>query len=244
MPIGPDKFVTMWLSILAYEVMGTPFSYRKFKGGLSVDYVGYHLEYDRHVAGISTKRAEWILQWIDTLERNGWMVQGRAFIEFTGRLSFVARVVTWLKPFMAPLFAWSSVLARGTVMRVPVLVYVTLRFLKEQLQRHGHWVNATAPWFSPKEAFRTDAKCESGRIVLAGWSTENGVENLKLARWVQLGNFPGTTSDALQRRWRITVVLNSGGVTGLLRCFFCVWTFGEGWWIKELEDGNNRWYRQ
>ncbi|CAL1154777.1 unnamed protein product [Cladocopium goreaui] len=29
------------------------------------------------------------------------------------------------------------------VMRVPVLVYVTLRFLKEQLQRHGHWVNAT-----------------------------------------------------------------------------------------------------
>ena len=133
--LGPDKFVTMWLSILAYEVMGTPFSYRKFKGGLSVDYVGYRLEYDRHVAGISTKRAEWILQWIDTLERNGWMVQGRAFIEFTGRLSFVARVVTWLKPFMAPLFAWSSVLARGTVMRVPVLVYVTLRFLKEQLQR-------------------------------------------------------------------------------------------------------------
>jgi len=62
-------------------------------------------------------------------------VQGRAFIEFTGRLSFVARVVTWLKPFMAPLFAWSSVLARGRVMRVPVLVYFTLRFLKEQLQR-------------------------------------------------------------------------------------------------------------
>ena len=74
--IGPDKFVTMWMSILAYEVMGIPFSYRKFKGGLSVDYVGYHLEYDRHVASISTKRAEWILQWIDTLEQNGWMVQG------------------------------------------------------------------------------------------------------------------------------------------------------------------------
>jgi hypothetical protein len=91
---------------------------------------------------------------------------------------------------MAPLFAWSSVLARGTVMRVPVLVFVTLRFLKEQLQKHGHWVNATAPWFSPKEAFRTDAKCESGRIVLAGWSTENGVENLKLAKWFSLEIFP------------------------------------------------------
>ena len=72
-----------------------------------MEYVGYQLEYDRSVAGISGKRAAWILSWIDSLEENGWMVQGRAFIEFTGRMSFVARVVTWLKPFRAPLFSWS-----------------------------------------------------------------------------------------------------------------------------------------
>ena len=188
--IGPEKFITLWMSILAYEVIGTPFSYRKFKGGLAVEYVGYQLEYDRNVAGISAKRAEWILSWIEQLEGNGWMVQGRAFIEFTGRMSFVARVVTWLKPFMAPLFAWSSVLARGTVMKVPTLVFVTLKFLREQLKQHGHWINATAPWFSPRESFRTDAKCENGRIGLAGWSLDEGVEKLKLANWFHLEIFP------------------------------------------------------
>ena len=75
-------------------------------------------------------------------------------------------------------------------MRVPALVFITLRFLREQLQAHGHWIKATAPWFAPKESFRTDAKCEQGRIVLAGWSTESGFENLKLARWFCLEILP------------------------------------------------------
>ena len=181
--LGPEKFTTLWLSILAYEVMGTPFSYRKFKGGLAVEYVGYQLQYDRCVAGISAKRADWVIQWINGVEQQGWMVLGRSFVEFTGRMSFVARVVTWLKPFLAPLFSWSAVLARGTVTRVPAMVFITLRFLREQLQVHGHWVNATAPWTAPRESFRTDAKCEKGRIVLAGWCTSAGVEDLKLAKW-------------------------------------------------------------
>eukprot|EP00435_Cladocopium_sp_Y103_P065101 s792_g27.t1 len=188
--VGPDKFISLWMSLLAYEVMGTPFSYRKFRGGLSVEYVGYQLEYDRTVAGISKKRAAWVIAWIDEAEQNGWMVQGRSFIEFTGRMSFIARVVTWLKPFLAPLFAWSSVLARGTVTRVPTMVYITLKFLKEQIQRHGHWVNALAPWKAPRESFRTDAKCETNRIVLAGWSLEKGAEDLKLARWFCLEVLP------------------------------------------------------
>eukprot|EP00435_Cladocopium_sp_Y103_P039179 s469_g10.t1 len=170
--------------------MGTPFSYRKFRGGLSVEYVGYQLEYDRTVAGISKKRAAWVIAWIDEAEKNGWMVQGRSFIEFTGRMSFIARVVTWLKPFLAPLFAWSPVLARGTVTRVPTMVYITLKFLKEQIQRHGHWVNAVAPWKTPRESFRTDAKCETNRVVLAGWSLEKGAEDLKLARWFCLEVLP------------------------------------------------------
>ena len=103
--LGPEKFTTLWLSILAYEVMGTPFSYRKFKGALAVEYVGYQLQYDRCVAGISAKRADWVIQWISGVEQQGWMVLGRSFVEFTGRMSFVARVVTWLKPLLAPLFS-------------------------------------------------------------------------------------------------------------------------------------------
>ena len=188
--MGPQKFMALWMSILAYEIMGTPFAYHKFRGGLNVEYVGYQMEYDRQVAGISKKRAEWVINWINDAERNGWMVQGRSFIEFTGRLSFVARVVTWIKPFLAPLFAWTAVLARGTVTRVPTLVFISLKFLRRQIQHHGHWVNVLAPWQSPSEAFRTDAKCENGRIVLAGWSLEAGVEDLKRASGFCLEVYP------------------------------------------------------
>ena len=188
--LGPRKFEILWMSVLAYELMGTPFAYHKFRGGLNVEYVGYQLEYDRQVAGISGKRAEWVINWISEAEKNGWMVQGRAFIEFTGRMSFIARVVTWIKPFLAPLFAWSSVLARGTVTRVPTLVFIALKFLHQQLQHHGHWVNVLAPWQSPKESFRTDAKCENGRIVLAGWSMRSGEEELKKVPWFCVEIFP------------------------------------------------------
>ena len=73
--LGPDKFVTLWMSILAYEVIGTPLSYRKVKGGLSVEYVGNQVGYDRNVAGISAKRAAWILNWINALE-DGWFKVG------------------------------------------------------------------------------------------------------------------------------------------------------------------------
>ena len=68
---------------------GNPLSHRKFKEGLAADYVGYYLEYDRHVTGISIKRAG---SCIGTLEQNGWMVQA-GHLWNTGRLSFIARVV-------------------------------------------------------------------------------------------------------------------------------------------------------
>ena len=42
---GGEKFYTLWALFLALEIMGTPFAYHKFKGGLAVDYIGYHLDY-------------------------------------------------------------------------------------------------------------------------------------------------------------------------------------------------------
>ena len=58
----------------------------------------------------------------------------RRFNEFVGRLGFVARVLVWLKPFMAPLYAWSSVLDRISVATAPRLVSLVLRFLSGQLR--------------------------------------------------------------------------------------------------------------
>ncbi|CAE7442349.1 unnamed protein product, partial [Symbiodinium necroappetens] len=105
---GSDKFETLWILFLALEIMGTPFSFHKFKGGVNVDYIGYHLCYYTWSAGISEKRATWIIEWINQAEQAQWMVTGRQLTEFIGRLNFVTRLLAWLKPFLAPLFAWLS----------------------------------------------------------------------------------------------------------------------------------------
>ena len=92
----------------------------------------------------------------------------RRFNEFLGRLGFVSRVLLWLKPFLAPLYSWSSALDRGTVAKCPKLVMLVLRFLQLQLKDCGYMHSCLRPVVLPQELFRTDAKCATGRIVLGG----------------------------------------------------------------------------
>ena len=54
---GRDKFATLWMILLAYEIVGTPFSYHKFVGGVAVDFIGYHISFSSWQAGVSEKRA-------------------------------------------------------------------------------------------------------------------------------------------------------------------------------------------
>ena len=187
---GCDKYDTLWLLFLALEVMGTPFSFHKFKGGVEVDYIGYHLSYFTWAAGISEKRASWIVEWIDRVEADGWMVSGRRLVEFTGRLNFVTRMITWLKPFLAPLFAWNGVLSRSTVARLPEMVMLVLRFFRHQFSSGARLDSVHMTWpAQQRQAFRTDAKCERGRIVLGGWSLDHGVDT-RQAPWFALEVFP------------------------------------------------------
>lgn len=36
---GQNRWLTVWRFLVAMEMVGTPFSYKKFRGGFSVDYV-------------------------------------------------------------------------------------------------------------------------------------------------------------------------------------------------------------
>ena len=188
--LGPQKFVALWLSILAYEIMGTPFAYHKFRGGLNVEYVGYQMEYDRQVAGISKKRAEWVIKWIDDAERNGWMVQGRSFIRVHWKVVICCEGGHLDQTISGPTLCLDVSACTGNCHKGSHLGLYFIEVLRRQIQHHGHWVNVLAPWQSPSEAFRTDAKCEDGRIVLAGWSLEAGVEDLKRSLWFCLEVYP------------------------------------------------------
>ena len=181
--LGRRKFENLWTVLLLYELLGTPFSYAKFSGGLAVQFVGYLLDYRLCLIGITKRRGEWLVGFIQDLQRSGGTVALRRFNEFVGRLGFVARVLVWLKPFMAPLYAWSSVLDRSTVATAPRLVMLALRFLEVQLVGCEYMHTCLRPQGSTGEQFRTDAKCETGKVVLAGHC-------LCDKRWFALEVFP------------------------------------------------------
>ena len=176
---GERKFVCLWIWLLAFEVIGTPFGYHKFKGGFSSDFVGFHLRYDRCEVGITTKRGTWLIDWIKALEGKKFVVPAREFSEFLGRLSFVAQLLTWLKPHLAPLFAWGSVASPGLVGRLPDTVILTLKYILGELSSESFLVSARRPVYFETEQFRTDAKCADDYIVLGGWE-------LKSKRWFSL----------------------------------------------------------
>eukprot|EP00435_Cladocopium_sp_Y103_P073986 s172_g46.t1 len=176
---GGLKFEMLWIRLLAFEVIGTPFGYHKFKGGFSSDFVGFHLRYDRNEVGITTKRGSWLADWIRGLEEKRFVVAARDFSEFLGRLGFVSQLLTWMKPHLAPLFAWASVSSSGLVGRLPDTVILTLKYILAEMESQSFMVSAKRPIYFSDEQFRTDAKCTDEFVVIAGWE-------LKSRRWFSL----------------------------------------------------------
>ena len=127
--IGRDKFRFLWIWLLAFEMLGTPSGYHKFKGGFACEFVVFHIRYDVAQVGISKKRGDWLVSWTLKAEEARFVIQARDFIEFLGRLGFVSQLLTWMKPHLSPLFAWSAVTAKGTVGRLPETVILTLRYI-------------------------------------------------------------------------------------------------------------------
>lgn len=127
------------------------------------------MKYDIAEVGISEKRGNWLVAWIEKLAEQKFVVAARDFVEFLGRLSFVAQLLVWLKPHLSPLFAWASVTSRSTVGRLPETVILTLRYILLELQAETFMVSTDVPQKFEGDQFRTDAKCATGFIVLAGW---------------------------------------------------------------------------
>ena len=69
---------------------------------------------------------------------------------------------------MEPLYSWSAALDGGAVATAPKLVRVVLVFMKRQLDRGKFTFSCRRLAVASTEMFRTDAKCESSKIVLGG----------------------------------------------------------------------------
>ena len=180
---GQQKFRNLVMWFVLYLALGTPFSFKKFKGGFKVPFVGYELDYSTWKVGMSDARGAWIISWIKDARTNRFVVQVRLFREFLGRLGFISRIVVWIKPHLAPLYAWASAVSRSTVAKLPETVILTLLYLERTLTDFTFKVN---PCQKPKHkvaGFRTDAKCSDGFVVIAGWELSDDTLS---SRWFSL----------------------------------------------------------
>ena len=59
------------MRVLAFELVGTPFGYHKFRGGFSVEFVGFQMRYDTKEVGSQLSVGDWLRDWIIKAERKG-----------------------------------------------------------------------------------------------------------------------------------------------------------------------------
>lgn len=116
---GGDRWCYIWRFITALEMVGTPFSYKKFRGGFTMDYVGYWLDYGRFEIGISEKRTAWLVEFVNKLETDKWLVLVRRYQEFHGRLGFASQVLPWIRPLLAPGYSWLAAVSKATTVKMP-----------------------------------------------------------------------------------------------------------------------------
>ena len=157
----------MWLFL--YELLEIPITWKKVRGGAEVNWIGYYLNVATFERGINESKRTWILSWVrDKLQQGG--VVGRELKSVLGRLSFVAGALRHVRPFLAPLFAWSATLAGGTFAKFPDAVIILLEYVSEEVAR-----KPTRPLeplrSSPLDIFRVDAKAAGEEIVIGGWET-------------------------------------------------------------------------
>ena len=165
-------------------LLGIPFSWRKFRGGTDLSWIGYWTDLRAFRLGVSQARADWVVGWIDDRLREG-KVTADDLAAVLGRLSFAMGPLEHARPFLAPLYAWANALtARGPV-PIPWSVRFLLHFVREQFTGDSRAVHVQPIVQDLGPAFRADAKAEGQTVVIGGWGCAGG-RPPSHARWFSI----------------------------------------------------------
>ena len=171
---GAEKYLALVMSLFLWSMAGTPFSWKKCKGGLKGDWLGYWLDYEKFEIGVSEKRCAWLLKWAKKILADK-LVLISSMAEGLGRLCFVSGVVEYYRPFLAPMFAWTASAPAGAVLPVPPMVLLTLNWIAKELETGRRTTSHISRPTNNGEIFCTDTKAEDDFIILGGWKSEGGV---------------------------------------------------------------------
>ena len=87
--------------------------------------------------GVSASRAAWASRWLTDKATEGRVRLGE-LREGLGRLQFIAGPVEYIRPFLGPLYAWASIGPKFARPRLPVMVFLILRYLARELAGGAH----------------------------------------------------------------------------------------------------------
>ena len=125
----------------------------------------------------------------------------------------MSRLLVWLKAHLAPLYSWRAAVNESSVARMPDTVILTLEYLDLTLRDMSFKVAAARTTKREGVAFRTDAKCADGYVVLGGWDCSGTTQE---SRWFSLRlSIPRATASGLRHQlscWLRLLRCKSSGI--------------------------------
>jgi hypothetical protein len=109
---SPSERFSILLAITVLMALGMPFKWSKFRGGFSIDWVGYHVSYQTYSIGLSATRAQWVAEWTSRLVKEG-QVMVADMCSGLGRLNYAAQALFYERAFLGILYLWTSTVVRS-----------------------------------------------------------------------------------------------------------------------------------
>ena len=209
--------------IYMWVALGIPFRWDKCRGGDKVDWIGFWADLWAGHLGISVRRAQWLSDWMLKQVEAG-RTDLADFTSVLGRLCFSMGPLEYLRPFIAPLFAWVAAVGHKGSIQLPWSVAFIFRFLAAELTGEGRVSQVRPVAADLGISFRADAKAEGQCVRLGGWECIRGTRPAQ-ARWfsVDLNKSNAPCAFARGEPFRAIASLE------LFATLLCVVTFGDAW---------------
>ena len=146
--------------------------WRKVRGGVQVEWVGYLIDYARFEMGITESRAKWCTTWLRDKVRERRVALGE-LREGLGRLVFVSGPIEHIRPILGPLFACASAGPRFVCPRLPTMFLILMEILASELET-SLMLGCREGSKERGELFRLDAKAEGSEVAIGGWLCAGG----------------------------------------------------------------------
>jgi hypothetical protein len=223
--LAGDKAGIIFAGVLIYFLMalGVPFRWDKCRGGTQVEWIGYWADLWQGRLGISERRAQWLASWMTKQVDEG-RTELADFASVLGRLCFAMGPLEFLRPFIAPLFAWAAAVGYRGSLALPWSVAFIFKFLASEFLGEGRVEQIRVKAKDLGIAFRADAKAEGQCVRLGGWECLGGTRPAQ-ARWfaVDLDRKSAPWAFARGEPFRTIASLE------LFATLLCVVVFGDDW---------------